>query len=264
MALTGAEEAAIRELLDQQAALLSLASNEASISSKLGATIAFLSDLAAASSVNAGDLLLLRQGTTDKSVTPEILLAPFFGDVGLGALVGLTPAADRLPYFTGTGTSALATLTASGRALIASGNYAAMRALLDLEPGVDVQAYDGDLAAIAALTTTSFGRSLLTLADMADFGFESGSNANGYWRREPDGFIKQWGFADAGEPWSTAQSFPIPFTIFDSIGMQVTARSANSGATSGNKVQGEKLTNSTFQVGSDDTTVTVFWSAWGF
>lgn len=36
---------------------------------------------------------------------------------------------------------------------------------LALRPGVEVQAYDADLAAIAALTTTALGRSLLTIAD---------------------------------------------------------------------------------------------------
>jgi len=41
------------------------------------------------------------------------------------------------------------------------------RTLLGLVIGTDVQAYDADLAAIAALTTTSFGRSFLDRADAA-------------------------------------------------------------------------------------------------
>lgn len=73
MALTASEEALVRQLLDQQAAILSLAGNEATITSKLGATKVTLADLVAASGVADADLLLIRQGTTDKSVTPLLL-----------------------------------------------------------------------------------------------------------------------------------------------------------------------------------------------
>jgi hypothetical protein len=71
MSLTTTEEALVRELLSQQAAILSLAENEATIQSKLGATKVTLSDLTAATSLADTDLLLVRQGTTDKSVTAE-------------------------------------------------------------------------------------------------------------------------------------------------------------------------------------------------
>ena len=73
MALTASEEALVRQLLDQQAAILSLAGNEATITSKLGATKVTLADLVVASGVADADLLLIRQGTTDKSVTPLLL-----------------------------------------------------------------------------------------------------------------------------------------------------------------------------------------------
>lgn len=75
MALTPTQEAQVLALIAQEAALLSLADNEAPIISNLGATDVSLSDLAAASSVDDTDLLLIRQGTTDKSVTGAIVKA---------------------------------------------------------------------------------------------------------------------------------------------------------------------------------------------
>lgn len=58
-------------------------------------------------------------------------------------------------------------LTANGKSLVTAADYAAMRTLLGLVVGTDVQAFDADLAAIAALATTPYGRDLLTLANAA-------------------------------------------------------------------------------------------------
>jgi hypothetical protein len=52
-------------------------------------------------------------------------------------------------------------------------------------------------------------------------GFESGSNANGYWRKLPDGTIEQWGtFTGAYPEGAAARTFPIPFTDVNSINVQ--------------------------------------------
>lgn len=50
----------------------------------------------------------------------------------LSALVGLAGAADRLPYFTGTGALSLATLTAAARTLLAATNVAGQQSALGL------------------------------------------------------------------------------------------------------------------------------------
>ncbi|KQP36707.1 hypothetical protein [Methylobacterium sp. Leaf100] len=61
----------------------------------------------------------------------------------------------------------IADASANGRSLLTATDYAAMRGLLALVIGTNVQAWDADLDAIAALTTTAYGRGLLTLTNAA-------------------------------------------------------------------------------------------------
>lgn len=106
MALTAVEEAQLRDLIAQQSALLSLAGVEATILSKLGATKVTLSDLPSATVINDADLLLLRQGTTDKSVTGLTFkgLIPTISDAST-TVKGIVELATNAETQTGTDTS---------------------------------------------------------------------------------------------------------------------------------------------------------------
>ena len=107
-------------------------------------------------------------------------------DAGLQSISGLTTAADKMLYTTGSDTYAVTDLTSAGRALLDDADAAAQRTTLGLVIGTNVQAYDAGLQSISDLTTaankmlyttgsdtyavtnlTSAGRDLLDKSDAA-------------------------------------------------------------------------------------------------
>lgn len=78
-------------------------------------------------------------------------------DAELAALAGLTSAADRVPYFTGSGTAALATFTSFGRSLVDDADASAARTTLEL----------GTIATQAANSVNITGGSITGITDLA-------------------------------------------------------------------------------------------------
>lgn len=87
-------------------------------------------------------------------------------DATLTSIAALGTGANKMAYITGVDTWAETGLSVFGRTFIDLADAAAARANLDLEPGVDVQGYDADLAALAGvasnglLTRTGAGTAL--------------------------------------------------------------------------------------------------------
>ncbi len=163
-------------------------------------------DVAASTSLTAFARTLLDDGD---AATARTTLGLVIGtnvqayDSELAAIAGLVSAADRFPYFTGSGTAALGTVTSFARTVLDDADAATARSTLGLVIGTNVQAYDAELAALATVTSaanklpyftgagtatvtdlTAAGRALLDDADAAaqraTLGLVIGTNVQAY------------------------------------------------------------------------------------
>ncbi len=91
------------------------------------------------------------KGTTSALQTQLNAKQPL--DADLTALAGLASAADRLPYFTGSGTASLATFTAAGRELVDDADAAAQRTTLGVDAAATYGTYTPTLVSTGATFT---------------------------------------------------------------------------------------------------------------
>jgi hypothetical protein len=180
MALTPTQEAGLLELLAQQAELLSLAANENTIISNLGASDVSLADLDTASSLSGADLLLVRQGSQDKAAPASVLAA--YSQAG---------------------------------ALIAANNLSDVNSSTTARANIGAAALAGDATqSFSAATPVSGSNTTAVITSAwAKLGFAVSLGANGYIKFPTwlGGLVIQWANITVAGATTTTFSFPLAF-----------------------------------------------------
>lgn len=99
------------------------------------------------SGTNTGDQTITLTGAVTGSGTGAI--ATSYGDTEISSIAGLTSAADTAPYYTGSGTAALMTVTSFARSILDDADEATLKATLNLEANTDYYAPAGTDVALA-------------------------------------------------------------------------------------------------------------------
>lgn len=134
---------------DEWRVLTPLGTGVASASSAY-VTIGNTASLSSERSLTAGTALGLTDGGANSTITVSLT------DADLTCIAALTTAANKIAYYTGSGTCALTDFSTFIRTLIDDADAATAQATLGLVIGTNIQAYDADLAALAANSTTGF------------------------------------------------------------------------------------------------------------
>lgn len=125
-------------------------------------------------------------------------------DADLTAIAGLTSAADRLPYYTGSGTAALATFTSAGRALVDDADATAQRATLGL-------------GTAATLNVGTSANNVVQLDGSAKLPAVDGSALTGLPGGTPSGSLVAYAGASAPSGWLLADGSAVSRTTYASL-----------------------------------------------
>jgi hypothetical protein len=128
----------------------------------LGSLVAFSGQLASAQTNQGSSPISIAKGGTNASTASAARssLGLAIGinvqawGANLDAINGLVTAADKVTYWTGSGTAATADLTTFSRSALAQSSAANWRTTLGVAIGSNVQAWDADLDCIAAISVT--------------------------------------------------------------------------------------------------------------